>query len=102
MRIPCNRKFLAALTAAAMGIVSLPAVISSSAADDVIYATGFEAGEEIVFTGRGGVEVIESSTEQAHGGDAAMCVSGREKSWNGPQLLLDDICEPGVEYTVSA
>lgn len=102
MRIPCNSKFLAALTAAAMGIVSLPAVISSSAADDVIYATGFEAGEEIVFTGRGGVEVIESSTEQAHGGDAAMCVSGREKSWNGPQLLLDDICEPGVEYTVSA
>lgn len=102
MRISCNRKLLAALTAAAMGIVSLPAVISSSAADDVIYATGFEAGEEIVFTGRGGVEVIESSTEQAHGGDAAMCVSGREKSWNGPQLLLDDICEPGVEYTVSA
>ncbi len=102
MRISHNRKFLAALTAAAMGIVSLPTVISSSAADDVIYTTGFEAGEEIVFTGRGGVEVLESSTEQVHGGDAALCVSGREKSWNGPQLLLDDICEPGVEYIVSA
>lgn len=102
MRISHNSKLIAALTAAAMGIVSLPAVISSSAADDVIYSTGFEAGEEIVFTGRGGVEVMESSTEQVHGGEAALCVSGREKSWNGPQLLLDDICEPGVEYTVSA
>lgn len=102
MRISRNRKLLAALTAAAMGIVSLPTVISSSAADDVIYTTGFEAGEEIVFTGRGGVEVMESSTEQVHGGDAALCVSGREKSWNGPQILLDDICEPGVEYVVSA
>ncbi len=97
-----SHKLLAALTAAAMGIVSLPAVISTSAADDVIYSTGFEAGEEIVFTGRGGVEIMESSTEQVHGGEAAMCVSGREKSWNGPQLLLDDICEPGVEYIVSA
>lgn len=102
MRISHNSKLIATLTAAAMGIVSLPAVISSSAADDVIYSTGFEAGEEIVFTGRGGVEVMESSTEQVHGGEAALCVSGREKSWNGPQLLLDDICEPGVEYTVSA
>lgn len=102
MRISHNSKLIAALTAAAMGIVSLPAVISSSAADDVIYSTGFEAGEEIVFTGRGGVEVMESSTEEVHGGEAALCVSGREKSWNGPQLLLDDICEPGVEYTVSA
>lgn len=102
MRISRNRKLLAALTAAAMGIVSLPTVISSSAADDVIYTTGFEAGEEIVFTGRGGVEVMESSDEQVHGGDAALCVSGREKSWNGPQILLDDICEPGVEYIVSA
>lgn len=102
MRISRNRKLLAALTATAMGIVSLPTVISSSAADDVIYTTGFEAGEEIVFTGRGGVEVMESSDEQVHGGDAALCVSGREKSWNGPQILLDDICEPGVEYIVSA
>ncbi len=97
-----SHKFLAALTAAAMGIVSLPTVISTSAADDVIYSTGFEAGEEIVFTGRGGVEVMELSSEQVHGGESAMCVSGREKSWNGPQLLLDDICEPGVEYIVSA
>ena len=31
-----------------------------------------------------------------------MCISGREKSWNGPQFLLDELCEPNVEYTVSA
>jgi endo-1,4-beta-xylanase len=31
-----------------------------------------------------------------------MRISGREKSWNGPQLLLDNRCEAGVEYIVSA
>ncbi|MBE6847466.1 MAG: hypothetical protein E7503_04965 [Ruminococcus sp.] len=96
-----SRKYIAALTAAAMGIVSLPAVISTSAADDVIYATDFEDGE-ILFTGRGGVEVIEATTELPHGGSYSMCISGREKSWNGPQFLLDELCEPNVEYTVSA
>ncbi len=98
-----SRKFLAALTAAAMGIVSLPAVISTStsAADDVIYATDFEDGE-ILFTGRGGAEVIEATTELPHGGEYSMCISGREASWNGPQFLLDELCEPNVEYTVSA
>lgn len=99
MRI--SRKIFAAMTAAAMTVASYPAVMFTSAADDVIYSTGFEDGE-ILFTGRGGVEVIEASTEQAYSGSYSMCVSGREKSWNGPQFLLDDLCEPGVEYTVSA
>ena len=31
-----------------------------------------------------------------------MCISDREKNWNGPQFLLDDKCEAGVQYTVSA
>lgn len=69
---------------------------------DIIFSTGFEDGEGLSeFTGRGGVEVIEASSV-AYSGDSAMCVSGREKSWNGPQLLLDERCEAGVEYLVSA
>ena len=31
-----------------------------------------------------------------------MMISDRTKGWHGPQLLLDDICEPNKEYTVSA
>lgn len=96
-----SHKILAALTAAAMGIASFPAVMVTTAAENIIYSTGFEDGE-ILFTGRGGVEVIEASAEQVHDGSYAMCVSGREKSWNGPQFRVDELCEAGVEYTVSA
>ncbi len=69
---------------------------------DVIYETGFEDGVVDQFTGRGGVEVIEASTELAYSGDYAMCVSGREESWNGPQFLLSEICQPNTEYLISA
>lgn len=68
---------------------------------DIIYSTDFE-NSVIDFTGRGGVETIEATTEQAHSGKYSMCTSGRTKSWNGPQFLLDNLCEAGVEYSVSA
>ena len=31
-----------------------------------------------------------------------MMVSDRAKGWHGPQLLVDDICQPNKEYTISA
>lgn len=93
------------------GIISMAMLTSSvsaaltvtAAGENVIFETGFEGGEGIAeFTGRGGVEVIEESTELAHSGDYAMCITGREESWNGPQLLLDERCKPDTEYLVSA
>ncbi len=68
----------------------------------VLYSNDFEDGDVSLFTGRGGVEVIEASTEKAHSGTKSMCISGREKNWNGPQFSLSDKCEAGVEYTISA
>lgn len=68
----------------------------------VLYSNGFEDGNVSDFTGRGGVETIAATTEQAHTGEYSMCVSNREKNWNGPQFLLDNRCEAGVEYTISA
>ncbi len=35
-----------------------------------------------------GVEVMEATTDQAYSGNYSMCVSGREKGWNGPQFRL--------------
>ena len=54
------------------------------------------------FTGRGGVESISITSSQAHGGSSSMMVSDRAKGWHGPQLLVDDICQPNKEYTISA
>ncbi|MBQ7012703.1 MAG: endo-1,4-beta-xylanase [Oscillospiraceae bacterium] len=98
-----SARVLAGLLSGVIAAAAIPCtgIMAAEYEGKVIYETGFEDGE-IVFTGRGGVEVMESSTEQVYAGDYAMCVSGREKGWNGPQLLLDEICEPGVEYTVSA
>ena len=106
------KRILAGLMSAAMVCSSLPAVFAestfsgdsglttTSSSNSAIYATDFEDGV-INFTGRGGNEVLEASSEVVHDGTYAMCVSGREKSWNGPQFLLDDLCEAGVEYNVS-
>lgn len=67
----------------------------------LIYSTDFEDGDTSKFTGRGGVEVISATTEQAKSGSKSMKVTGRTKNWNGPQFLLDGILTPGEQYTVS-
>ena len=79
--------------------------IVSAAEDDgttEIYSSGFEDGDVSAFTGRGGVETITATDSQAYSGSYSMCISDRAKNWNGPQFLLDDKCEAGVQYTVSA
>ncbi len=104
MKLHLIRRFLSGCIGAACAASILPLGGSVTAAEyegEVIYETGFEDGE-ILFTGRGGVETLAATSEQVYSGDYALCVSDREKGWNGPQLLLDEICEPGVEYTVSA
>jgi len=98
------KRILSGIVSTAMICTSLPAVYAEDAVrSDVIFESSFEDGEGISeFTGRGGVEVISSVTDSAHTGNASMCVSKREKGWNGPQFLLDNRCEAGVEYVVSA
>ena len=74
--------------------------IVSAAEDDgttEIYSSGFEDGDVSAFTGRGGVETITATDSQAYSGSYSMCISDRAKNWNGPQFLLDDKCEAGVQ-----
>ncbi|MCM1505797.1 MAG: endo-1,4-beta-xylanase [Ruminococcus flavefaciens] len=70
----------------------------------IIYSSDFEDGDVSAFRNRNGNDttVISASTEDAVSGTTSLCGSGRTKSWNGPALLLDDICEPGTAYLVSA
>ncbi len=79
------------------------ATVADAETGAVIYSSDFEdTGESLPFTGRGGVESISITSSQAHGGSSSMMVSDRAKGWHGPQLLVDDICQPNKEYTVSA
>lgn len=82
---------------------SVSIAITAETSVNVIFESGFENGEGISeFTGRNGAEVIEAVSGDSHTGDYSMKISGREAGWNGPQLLLDNRCDAGVEYTVSA
>ena len=100
------KKVLAGLLGAVLLSTSIPfATVTAvdAEAGAVIYSSDFEdSSASLPFTGRGGVESISITDSQAHSGSSSMMVSDRTKGWHGPQLLLDDICEPNKEYTISA
>ena len=100
------KKVLAGLLGAVLLSTSIPfATVTAADAETgaIIYSSDFEdSSASLPFTGRGGVESISITDSQAHSGSSSMMVSDRSKGWHGPQLLLDDICEPNKEYTVSA
>lgn len=96
------KRLLSGIMSTAMLCTSVPAVYAEDTTD-VIFESSFENDSDIsAFTGRGGVETISVTKDSAHTGDSSMMVSDRAKNWNGPQFLLDERCEAGVEYTVSA
>lgn len=95
-------RILSGIMSTAMLCTSVPAVYAEDTTD-VIFESSFENDSDVsAFTGRGGVETISVTKDSAHTGDSSMMVSDRAKNWNGPQFLLDERCEAGVEYTVSA
>ena len=106
MKQHTTKKVLAGLLGAVLLSTSIPfATVTAADAETgaIIYSSDFEdSSASLPFTGRGGVESISITDSQAHSGSSSMMVSDRSKNWHGPQLLLDDICEPNKEYTVSA
>jgi endo-1,4-beta-xylanase len=109
---PIHKKLSAAATGLALVCSAIPfssltysTTSYAESSDDVVYSTDFEDGDVSAFSKRGSTDTCEisASTEgTAASGSTYMLVSGRTKSWNGPQIALDDICEPGEQYTVSA
>lgn len=99
------KKAAASLLSAAMLCTSVPVTFLNqtvTAADPaVIFSADFEDGEN-AFTRRGEDETLEITDSQAHGGTYSLCVSTRAKSWNGPQIALDDLINAGEEYVVTA
>lgn len=70
----------------------------------IIYSSDFEDGDVSAFSARnsGDTTVISASEDNAVSGKKSLCASGRTKTWNGPALKLDDICEAGKAYLVNA
>ena len=99
------KKAAASLLSTAMLCTSVPVTFLNqtvTAADPaVIFSADFEDGEN-AFTRRGEDETLEITDSQAHGGTYSLCVSTRAKSWNGPQIALDDLINAGEEYVVTA
>ncbi len=91
------------ITSANYGSFGNDAAIKANASSEVIIDTSFEDAADLEgFTGRGGVEVFAQSTEYVRTGTYSMSVTGREKSWNGPQFLMSGNSQPNTEYYVSA
>ncbi|MDE6035742.1 MAG: endo-1,4-beta-xylanase [Ruminococcus sp.] len=108
-----KRKYLKNLIAGTIGAImmssSLPVVYaedSTATAPEgkIIYSSDFEDGDVSLFSKRNDSDttVVSASTDNAVSGTKSLCASGRTKTWNGPALKLDDICEPGTAYLVSA
>lgn len=94
---------LAAFICASSLTATLPVSIAESS-EDVIYETGFEDGDVSAFTNRGenDTTVLSATDEMAHSGSYSLLASGRSATWNGPAFRLDDKCEAGEQYLVSA
>lgn len=107
-----SKKIIAGILGAAMLCSAIPvagmmmpvdysSVAAAETQGNIVFSADFENGENL-FTRRGENEVLTVTSDQAHSGSNSLCVSERIKSWNGPQIALDDIINTGEEYVVSA
>lgn len=111
MRNGFGKKCMAVAVGAVLLCTALPAsgLLSGKAyaAEEgtaAVYANDFESGDVSAFHKRGDdsdLTTISVGTGAAYSGDSYMNVTGREKSWHGPAISLNDICEAGEQYTVS-
>ena len=99
------RRILAAVTAMGCTAALLPAGIAHAELLEeakVIYETDFEDGDASKFSPRGEDDTsVLTVGEDEDAGSKVLNITGRTQGWNGPQLRLDEICEPSVRYTVS-
>lgn len=97
---------LAGLLALTSALAMMPTFTANAEDADttVIYSSDFEDGDASAWTNRGGNDTTELSVNEdnAVSGSKALCASGRSKSWNGPAFRLDDKCDAGTVYLVSA
>jgi len=63
----------------------------------------FEGGTQNGFTGRAGTEILTVTDEENHteGGKYSLKVEGREQSWHGPQVHVENNIDLGSEYLIT-
>lgn len=110
-----NTKLWSRLSAAVIGAALLTSTVpmssmSAARAEEAapsttqVYFNDFESGSASDFHKRGDDTdntTMTAETGDSYNGDACMHVTGRQKSWHGPAITLDDLCTPGEQYTVS-
>lgn len=101
-----KKKILAGLLSAVTLCSSIPAASTAIAAaptTKVVYFADFEDGSND-FTAREGSAKITFNVVDSGANGSGKCLecSEREKNWQGPQIALDGMLEPGVEYIASA
>ncbi|MBQ9898696.1 MAG: endo-1,4-beta-xylanase [Ruminococcus sp.] len=89
----------AAANAAFVPELTVPSLSSATEAV-IIRSYDFEDGDVSAFSKRGDTDtsVITADTDPVQGG--IMLVSERSNGWNGPQIQVNTILEPGVKYNV--
>ncbi len=102
-----NKRLLASLLVLTTTMAMLPTFTANAEEEPdttVIYSSDFEDGDASAWTNRGSTDttVLSVNEDNAVSGTKALCASGRSKSWNGPAFRLDDKCEAGTVYLVSA
>ena len=98
----CARKKLAAFLSCSAAISSLTALpMQTAAADDAayIFRDSFESGD-CGWSGRGGC-TVRSNGDMPYADSAALFVSGRSDTWQGPEKALSAVCETGKAYSFS-
>lgn len=98
----CARKKLAAFLSCSAAISSLTALpMQTAAADDAayIFRDSFESGD-CGWSGRGGC-TVRSNGDMPYADSAALFVSGRSDTWQGPEKALASVCETGKAYSFS-
>ena len=83
-------------------LFSLSSQKNRNLAEAVIINADFEDNDYKYFSPRGdNVKLSISNDEGQSTGNNYLLVSGRERSWNGVNILLDNICTVGIQYIVS-
>lgn len=92
------------ICSSASAVYAEDSATGSATEGKIIYSSDFEDGDVSAFSARnsGDTTIISASEDNAVSGKKSLCASGRSKTWNGPALKLDDICEAGKAYLVSA
>ena len=100
------RRMLAAVSAVCCAAACVPTAAAAEAVlkeeAKVIFTTDFEDGDTSAFSKRGDTDTsVLSVVDDEAAGSKVLAVTGRSKGWNGPQIQVDKICEPGVRYIVT-